>query len=94
MNHQKIQTEIYRILRNQFEIEDPGLDEDLQEVHGFDSIDAIELLIELEKILQINLDQETKKDAMLHIRTVNQISDYVLQFTASQNTTESSALNK
>ena len=80
MTREEIQKEIYSIFREHFEIEDPGLDDDLKDVHGFDSIDAIELFIELEKTLHINLDQEIKKDAMLHIRTVNQICDYVEQF--------------
>lgn len=80
MTRREIQEEIYRIFREQFEIEKPGLDDDLKDEHGFDSIDAIELFIELEKMLQINLDQEIKKEAMMHIRTVNQICDYVEQF--------------
>ncbi|MBS3756634.1 MAG: acyl carrier protein [Desulfobacterales bacterium] len=77
MTREELQTEIYKIFREQFEIDNPAPDDDLKDMHGFDSIDAIELLIELEKILGVSLDQETKKDAMLHIRTVNQICGYV-----------------
>lgn len=78
-NRQDIEAEIYRIFREQFEIEDPGPDEDLREVHGFDSIDAIELLMEIEKLFQVEMDQETKKDALSYIRTINGICDYIEQ---------------
>lgn len=94
MTRQEIQKEIFRIFQNQFEIENPGLDDDLKEMHGFDSIDAIELFIELEKTLKISLDQEIKKDAMLHIRTINQICDYVEQFLVPDETSEPCAASK
>lgn len=84
MTREELQTEIYKIFREQFEIENPGPNEDLMDVHGFDSIDAIELLIELEKIFGVSLSQETKKEAMLHIRTVNQICDYVQELMPRQ----------
>ncbi|MBS3808776.1 MAG: acyl carrier protein [Desulfobacterales bacterium] len=94
MTRQEIQTEIYKIFQEQFEIENPGADDDLKDMHGFDSIDAIELLIEIEKMLQVNLDQETKKDAMLHIRTVNQICDYVEMLLDRYGVVNQSALNQ
>lgn len=94
MTRQEIQKEVYRIFREEFEIENPGPDDDLKDMHGFDSIDAIELLIELEKMLQISLDQEIKKEAMMHIRTVNQICDYVAQFLPPQEPSQPGALNK
>jgi acyl carrier protein len=94
MTRQEIQIEIFRIFQEQFEIENPGLDDNLKDVHGFDSIDAIELFIELEKMLQINLDQEIKKDAMSHIRTINQICDYVEQFLPRQKNHLISVLSK
>jgi acyl carrier protein len=61
-----------------FEIEDPAMDEDLREAHDFDSIDAIELLTEVEDYLGRELDQEEKKQAM-EIRTLRDIEDYVLR---------------
>lgn len=94
MTRQEIQTEIYKIFQEHFEIENPGPDDDLKDMHGFDSIDAIELLIEIEKMLQINLDQETKKDAMLHIRTVNQVCDYVETLLDRYDVVNQSALNQ
>jgi len=45
-------------------------------VHEFDSIDAIELLGEIETILDSELTHDEKKQAM-DIRTINQICDYV-----------------
>ncbi|MEK6196466.1 MAG: acyl carrier protein [Deltaproteobacteria bacterium] len=76
MNREQIQTEIIRIFSEQFEIENPGLDEDLRDAHGFDSIDAIELLSEIETLLKSELTRSEKKDAM-GIRTINQILDYI-----------------
>ncbi|MFP3999255.1 MAG: acyl carrier protein [Desulfobacterales bacterium] len=92
MTREELQKEIYKIFREQFEIENPGPDEDLKDMHGFDSIDAIELLIELEKIFDVSLNQETKKDAMLHIRTVNQLCDYVQELMPSQVSSNQNAL--
>lgn len=92
MTREELQTEICRIFSEQFDINDPGPDDDLNEMHGFDSIDAIELLIELEKILDVSLSQETKKDAMLHIRTVNQICDYVQELMPRQHAPNPDAL--
>ena len=66
----------YQNFEDQFEIEHPGLDDDLRELHEFDSIDAIELLREIEILLDTQLSREDKKAAM-DIRTVNQIVDYV-----------------
>ena len=76
MTRKQIVPEIIRIFKEQFEIEAPGLDDDLRDVHEFDSIDAIELLREIEIMLNIELSQEEKKQAM-DIRTINQICDYV-----------------
>ena len=76
INKEQIQTEIVRIFSEQFEIENPGLDDDLRDVHGFDSIDAIELLNEIESLLKSELTRSEKKTAM-EIRTINQILDYI-----------------
>lgn len=76
MDREQIQAEILNIFSEQFEIEDPGVDDDLRDVHGFDSIDAIELLSEIEKLLQTELTRDEKKKAM-EIRTINQILDYI-----------------
>ena len=52
------------------------MDDNLRDEHEFDSIDAIELLIEIEKMLGFTLTQEEKKQAM-DIRTLNHICDYI-----------------
>ena len=76
MQRDTIEKEILRIFKEQFEIENPGLDENLAEVYEFDSIDAIELLKELEVLLGFQLSREEQKAAM-EIRTLKQIIDYV-----------------
>lgn len=76
MTRDEIQPEIIRIFREQFEIENPGLDEDLRDVYEFDSIDAIDLLREIEILLGSELTQAEKKKAM-EIRTIYQILDYI-----------------
>lgn len=76
MTREDIEMEIKNIFRREFEVENPGLDDNLREKYGFDSIDAIELLLEIEKLLGFELSQEEKKQAM-DIRTINQICDYV-----------------
>ncbi len=76
MTRDEIITQILHFFRKEFEIENPGLDDNLREKHGFDSIDAIELLLKIEKMLGSELTQEEKKQAM-DIRTINQICDYI-----------------
>ena len=76
MTRKEIESIIMRILTEEFELENPGVDDDLREEHGFDSIDAIELLGEIETMLDSELTQEEKKQAM-DIRTINQICDYI-----------------
>jgi len=76
MTRDEIKSEIIRIFSEQFEIENPGLDDDLRESYEFDSIDAIELLREIEILLNSELTRAEKKSAM-EIRTINQILDYI-----------------
>ncbi|MCP4629457.1 MAG: acyl carrier protein [bacterium] len=76
MTRDEIKSEIIRIFSEQFEIENPGLDDDLRQSYEFDSIDAIELLREIEILLNSELTRSEKKNAM-EIRTINQILDYI-----------------
>ncbi|MCX5818484.1 MAG: phosphopantetheine-binding protein [Deltaproteobacteria bacterium] len=76
MTREQITTEILSIFRNEFEIEHPGLDDDLRETFEFDSVDAIELLIGIERFLQSELTHDEKKMAM-EVRTINHIVDYI-----------------
>jgi acyl carrier protein len=90
MTRDEIRSEIIRIFREQFEIENPGLDDDLRDTHEFDSIDAIELLREIEVLLDSELTQAEKKNAM-DIRTVNDILDYIELLSAAR--TKGSAMS-
>ncbi|WP_093884201.1 acyl carrier protein [Syntrophus gentianae] len=76
MTRAEIEQHILAVFRRNFEIENPRLDDNLREEHNFDSIDAIELLLEIEKMLGSELTQEEKKRAM-DIRTISQICDYI-----------------
>ena len=76
LEREYILKELSRIFDEKFEIKNPGVDDDLREDYEFDSIDAIELLVELEKILGFPLSQEQKKMAM-EVRTIDQICDYI-----------------
>ena len=76
LNREHILSELNRIFDQKFEIENPRADADLREEYEFDSIDAIELLGEIEKMLGKELRQEQKKQAM-EIRTLDQMFDYV-----------------
>ena len=76
MTREQITVEILNIFRREFEIEQPGLDNDLRETYEFDSVDAIELLLGIERFLKSELTHDEKKMAM-EIRTINHIVDYV-----------------
>jgi len=76
MTREQITAEIIKIFSREFEIEQPGLDNDLRETYEFDSVDAIELLLGIERFLNSELTHDEKKMAM-EIRTINHIVDYV-----------------
>ena len=76
MTREEIQKEILEIMEAKFEIEDPDLEDDLREVHNFDSIDAIDLIASIEAMLDTSLTDDDKK-AALEIRTINDIVNYV-----------------
>lgn len=83
MTRKEITKQILDVFTHQFEIMNPGLDDDLRNVYEFDSIDAIELLREIELLLKSELTQTEKKQAM-EIRTINQIVDYVENLAAER----------
>jgi acyl carrier protein len=76
MTRQEIECEVKTIFQREFEIENPGMDDDLRKTYEFDSIDAIELLLAIENFLGYEITQEEKKQA-INIRTINQICDYI-----------------
>ncbi len=76
MERDAIKAAIMRIFDEKFEIAGPGADDNLRDAYEFDSIDAVELLREIEILLDTRLTQAEKKSAM-DIRTINQIVDYI-----------------
>ncbi len=76
MTRQEIIDKILELLKNEFEIVAPGLDDNLTEKYEFDSIDAIALLEYIEDFIASPLTQEEKKQAM-EIRTINQICNFI-----------------
>ncbi len=76
MTRDEITGAVLEIFRREFEMANPGLDDDLRETGEFDSVDAIELLLEIERLLNRELTHEEKQMAM-EIRTIRQVIDYV-----------------
>jgi len=76
MTREEITTAILEIFRREFEMVNPDLDDDLRESGEFDSVDAIELLLEIERFLNSELSHQEKQSAM-EIRTIRQVIDYV-----------------
>ena len=83
MNRDEILSKVLEIMSEEFEVDNPGLDDDLREKHNFDSIDAITLLELIEDMIDSQLKQEEKKSAM-EIRTVNHICDYIVELVKSR----------
>ena len=84
LTRENIQLELMRIFEENFEIQNPDPNDDLREKYEFDSIDAIELLVEIENLLGFKLTQEQKKQTM-GIRTINHIYDYMEKMEKSRN---------
>lgn len=76
MTRDELQEKILTILVEDFEFKNPQLDDNLRDEHGFDSIDAIELLGKIELIFGYSLTREEKEKAM-EIRTINDILNYL-----------------
>jgi acyl carrier protein len=93
MERDAIQTAIIQVFKERFEIEDPGVDDNLRDAYEFDSIDAVELLHEIEIILDTKLTQAEKKSAM-DIRTINQIIDYIEDLSSARRLAKSSGLEQ
>jgi len=83
MGRDQIRTALLRVFRDKFQIVDPGVDENLRDAYEFDSIDAVELLHEIELMLDSKLTQAEKKSAM-DIRTITQIIDYIEALAAAR----------
>jgi len=83
MTRTEIESRILTLFREEYEIEDPGVDDDLREVHKFDSIDAVELLASIEDMLGRELSQDDRKRAM-EIRTLRQVIDFIVAVDEAQ----------
>jgi len=84
MTRDELKDKILLILTEDFEFEEPSLDDNLRDDHGFDSIDAIELLGKIELLLGFTLTRDEKENAMT-IRTINDILDYIENIQQSRN---------
>ncbi len=76
MTRDELKEKIVAVLVDEFEFENPGLTDNLRDDHGFDSIDAIELLAKIEAMLGFQISRKDKEQAM-SIRTINDILDYI-----------------
>lgn len=76
MTRDELKEKIVAVLVGEFEFENPGLTDNLRDDHGFDSIDAIELLAKIEEMLGFQISRKQKEEAM-SIRTINDILDYI-----------------
>lgn len=85
MTRDELKDNILSILENDFEFEHPGLNDNLRDDHGFDSIDAIELLGKIEIMLGFSLSRAEKEKAM-EIRTINDVLDYIEKIQSSHHT--------
>ena len=72
----ELQAQLTQILEQDFEFSNVAPGDNLRDVHGFDSIDAIELLAKLEKLLGFSISREEREGAM-RIRTLADILDYI-----------------
>jgi len=70
MTREMIAGEILNIFREEFEIVNPGPDENLKEKYEFDSIDAIALLEYMEKMIGSQLTQEEKKECLKSAQSI------------------------
>ncbi|HBT97582.1 MAG TPA: acyl carrier protein [Desulfobulbaceae bacterium] len=76
MTRDELKGHILTILAEDFEFKEVKLDDNLHDAHGFDSIDAIELLAKIEKMLGFSLTR-AEKEAAMEIRTVDDILNYL-----------------
>ncbi|WOE69617.1 acyl carrier protein [Hydrogenimonas thermophila] len=80
ITEQEIFEKTKAILVKEFEVEEDSItiDADLFEDLGFDSLDAIDLVVTLDK----ELDVELKTEEMGNIRTIKDVCDFVNSKTA------------
>lgn len=81
MTRAEIEQVLLSVLERKFDIKNPDRFAPLSD-QGLDSIDALELLIELEEKHGVKLTQTEKKDLFEH-RTIDAIADYIDRATKS-----------
>lgn len=77
MTRDDVLEKVLAVFKEKFEIENPDLDVNLREEYEFDSIDAIDMLIIIEKYLEISLNMKEKRKAF-EVSTINQMVDFIL----------------
>ncbi len=81
MTRDEIESKILEILKDEYEIENLGKDDNLAELHDFDSLDGIDMLGSIEDIFAVQrLDPEKEREAMQELLkgvTLNKLVDYV-----------------
>jgi acyl carrier protein len=83
MTNKEIERIILQIMEEEFEIVSPDPDVNLGDVYEFDSIDALEMLSQLEQITQLQLTMDEKK-RLFDYRTINQICGYLSECVAAR----------
>ena len=76
MTRDDIKKKILQIFETEFEISDPGLDDNLTEEHDFDSIDALELLGEIESVSRTHRRKAIQKTAQKY---ADHLAENILQ---------------
>ncbi|MEW6264785.1 MAG: acyl carrier protein [Thermodesulfobacteriota bacterium] len=75
MKRDEIEKTILEIMEREFDIKDPDRDVNLAEAYEFDSIDALEMLSQVEQEFgALTMDE---KKQLFEYRTINLICDYL-----------------
>ncbi len=81
MTREEIESKILMILKDEYEIENLGKNDNLAELHEFDSLDGIDMLGSIEDIFGVDrLDPEKEREAiqiLLKDLTLTKLVDYV-----------------
>ncbi len=81
MTRDEIEHKILEILKDEYEIENLGKDDNLGELHDFDSLDGIDMLGSIEDIFGVpRLDPEKEREAIQELLkglTLTKLVDYV-----------------
>ena len=76
MTRDELRRHIIRILDQDFELPNVVLSDNLFDVHGFDSLDVLDLLARLEKLPGITFTRR-EKDEALRLGTLTELLDHI-----------------